>query len=102
MIRVSIPIDVGMVASTGSGTFALATPLRVDALIVLAIKEALGPRAPADKRERTERATFKGLADGKFRVAIDGRFFDRTDDVVMCAGTVTLRFFLQQSIHAPR
>jgi hypothetical protein len=102
MIRVPIPIDVGMVASTGSGSFALATPLRVDALIVLAINEALGPRAPQDKRDRTMRATFKGLADGKFRVAIDGRFFDRIDDVVMCAGTATLRFFLQPSVHAPR
>jgi hypothetical protein len=102
MIRVPIPIDVGMVVSTGSGSFALATPLRVDALIALAINEALGPRAPQDKRDRTLRATFKGLADGKFRVAIDGRFFDRIDDVVMCAGTATLRFFLQPSVHAPR
>lgn len=100
MIRVPIPIDIGTIAATGSDAFALATPLRVEALIGLAVNEALGPRAPQDKRERTLRATLSGFLAGKFRVHIDGRFFDRLDDTVVCAGTATLRFFHHRGVRA--
>jgi hypothetical protein len=98
MIRVRIPIDVGTIVTTGCSAFALGTPLRVDALIRLAVNEALGARAPQDKRERTLRSTLAGFRAGNFLLDIDGRFFDQLDQTVMCAGTVTLRFFLRRSV----
>jgi hypothetical protein len=93
VIRIPIPIDVGMVSATESCAFALATPIRVDQLLALAVLEALGSRAPGDKRERGIRATLSGFAEGKFVVDIDGRIFDRPEAVVMCSGVATLRFF---------
>ncbi len=93
MIRLPIPIDLGTVATTTSGAFALATPLRVDRLLVLAILEALGKRAPQDKRERSIRRALDGLRRGDFVVDIDGRLYRRPDDVAVCSGIVTLRFF---------
>jgi hypothetical protein len=101
MIRVRIPIDVGAIATTGCSAFALATPLRIETLIGLAVDESLGPRAPKDKRERTLRATLAGFRAGTFLLDIDGRFFDRLDDTVMCAGTATLRFFLRRGVRSP-
>lgn len=98
MIRVRIPIDIGTIVMTGCGAFALATPLRVETLIELAVSEALGPRAPQDKRERTMRSTLAGFRAGAYRVDVDGRFVDRLDDTIVCAGTVTLRFFLRRSV----
>jgi len=93
VIRIPIPIDVGMVSETQSCAFALATPIRVDHLLALAVREALGGRAPGDKRERSIKTTLTGFAEGKFVVDIDGRIYDRPDDVVMCSGVATLRFF---------
>lgn len=93
VIQVSIPIDVGTIVATTSGAFALATPLRVDRLLALAIHEALGSRAPADKRERSVRTALRGLAAGEFVIDVDGRIFERADAVVVCSGVVTLRFF---------
>lgn len=88
-----IPIDVGTIAATASCTFALATPLRVDRLLVLAVREALGARAPADKRRRGIDAALTGFAAGEFVVEVDGRIFKRPDAVVVCSGVATLRFF---------
>lgn len=93
MIRVPIPIDVGTIAATASCAFALATPIRVDRLVALAVTEAMGSRAPADKRARGVSATLAGFAAGEFVVDVDGRVFSRPDDVAVCAGTATLRFF---------
>jgi hypothetical protein len=93
VIRVSVPIDVGTIAAMASSAFALATPIRVDRLLELAVSQACGARAPQDKRERSIRTTLEGFRAGKFVVDIDGRLFDRPDAVVVCAGCATLRFF---------
>jgi hypothetical protein len=93
VIRVPVPIDVGTIAETASCAFALATPFRVERLLVLAVHEALGMRAPQDKRERAVRATLTGFTQGKFVVDIDGRIYDRPDAVVVCTGVAVLRFF---------
>ena len=93
MIRVTIPIDVGTIAATDSGAFALATPLRIGDLLALAIAQTLGSRAPQEKRERSVRTNLAAFVAGRFVVDIDGRLFSRPDDVVVCAGSATLRFF---------
>lgn len=76
-----------------SPAFRFATPLRVGELLALAVIEALGPRAPQDKRERGLRSTLASLEAGDFVVDIDGRLFRDPDDVVVCAGSATLRFY---------
>lgn len=93
MLRVAVPIDVSAVARTASAAFALATPLRVGDLLAAAILEALGPRAPQDKRDRVLRSTIAGMRAGTFVVEIDGRDYSDPDDVAVCSGTATLRFF---------
>ena len=93
VIRVSVPTDVGTIAETASDVFAAATPLRVAEILILAVREALGERAPHDKLERGIHATLAGFATGEFDVQVDGRSFRRLDDVVVCAGVATLRFF---------
>ena len=93
VIRVAIPIDVHTVAATACGAFALATPLRVDHLLRLAVYEVLGTHAPQDKRDRSVRTTLEGLRDRKFVVDIDGRAYDRPEAVVLCSGAAQLRFF---------
>lgn len=93
MIRVTVPVDDGIVESTGCAAFALATPLRADQLIALAVEEALGARAPQDKRERTLRTVTASFSAGDFVLDVDGRLFARPGDVVVCAKTATLRFF---------
>jgi hypothetical protein len=100
MLRVAIPIDVSAVARTASAAFALATPLRVGDVLRAAIHEALGPRAPQDKRERAVRSTVAGLRDGSFIVEIDGKRYSDPDDIVVCSGTATLRFFLRRALRA--
>ncbi|GAC1413674.1 MAG: hypothetical protein NVSMB64_23910 [Candidatus Velthaea sp.] len=97
MIRVSVPIDVNAVASNASAAFALATPLRVEDMVVLAVVQSLGPRAPQDKRERIVRRTLDGLCEGRFIVEIDGRHYYDPHAVVVCAGVVNLRFFSRRS-----
>jgi len=96
VIRVPIPIDVGTIVATGNSAFALATPIRVERLIALAVSKQCGERAPKEKRERHVRATLDGFRAGKFVVDIDGRLFERPDVVVVCAGIATLRFFLRE------
>jgi hypothetical protein len=93
MLRVAVPIDVNAVARTASAAFALATPLRVGDLLAAAILEALGPRAPQDKRERELRSTLEGLSCGRFVIEIDGRIYEDPDDVAVCSGVATLRFY---------
>lgn len=100
MLRVAVPIDVSAVASTASTAFALATPLRVADVLTAAVVEALGPRAPQDKRERVVRSVLAGLASGEYVAEIDGRIYMRPDDVAVCSGTVSLRFFLRRALHA--
>lgn len=95
MLRVAVPIDVTAVSRTASAAFALATPLRVADLLTAAVIEALGPRAPQDKRERVVRTTLDGLGAGRFVVEIDGRVYDHPEDVAVCSGTAELRFFLR-------
>jgi hypothetical protein len=100
MLRVAVPIDVSAVSRTASTAFALATPLRVGDLLTAAVIEALGPRAPQDKRDRVVCNTLAGLADGTYVVEIDGRVYDDPDDVAVCSGTATLRFFLRRALRA--
>ena len=100
MLRVAVPIDVSAVAAAASGAFALATPLRVGDLLAAAVVEALGPRAPQDKRERVIASTLAGLAGGSYVVEIDGRMYVHPDEVAVCAGTASLRFFLRPALRA--
>lgn len=94
MIRVRVPLDIHAVASSGSGAFALGTPLRVRDLLSLAVREAIGNRAPADKFARSLRAILLGLSNGHFTVAINGRTYGDAEKVVMCDSTADVRFFL--------
>ena len=98
MLRVAVPIDVSAVARTASTAFALATPLRVGDLVTAAVIEALGQRAPQDKRERVVRSTLTGLCTGTYVVEVDGRVYTDPDDVAVCSGTATLRFFLRRAL----
>ena len=94
MIRVRVPLDLHAVAADGSGAFALATPLRVRELVALAVREAIGLRAPQDKFVRSIRRTLAGLAEGDFTVDINGRRFADADAVVVCGDTADIRFFV--------
>jgi hypothetical protein len=95
MLRVAVPIDVSAVSRTASTAFALATPLRVGDVLAAGVIEALGPRAPQDKRDRVLRSTLDGLVSGTYVLEIDGRFYTDPDDVVVVSGTVMLRFFVR-------
>lgn len=97
MVRLAIPVDVNTVAATACEVFALATPLRVDQLLALAIGEAIGSRAPADKRERSIRRALAGFRAGDFVVDIDGRIHDRPETIAVCSGTITVRFFSNET-----
>lgn len=94
MIRVRVPLDLHAVSSSRSGAFALATPLRVRDLLSLAVREAIGSRAPADKFARSLRATLHGLSAGRFTVDINGRLFDDAEAVVVCGDVADVRFFI--------
>lgn len=94
VIRVRVPLDLHAVATDGAGTFALATPLRVRELLALAVREAIGMRAPHDKFQRSMHRTLAGLAAGDFTVDVDGRTFADPDEVVVCEGTASVRFFV--------
>jgi hypothetical protein len=96
MIRVRVPIDVNAVLCADSIAFALATPLRVGELLTHAVLDALGPRAPQDKRERTIASTHAGLNAGAFILEIDGRIYEHCDDVAVVAGIATLRFYRRE------
>ncbi len=94
MIRVRVPLDLHAVACSDSGAFALATPLRVRDLLSLAVREAIGSRAPADAFARSLRATLAGLSTGRFTLDIDGRHFSDAEAVVVCRDTADIRFFI--------
>jgi hypothetical protein len=96
MIRVRVPIDVNAVLCADSVAFALATPLRVGELLTHAVLDALGPRAPQDKRERMVASTHAGLNEGAFIVEIDGRIYEHCDDVTVVAGIANLRFYRRE------
>lgn len=100
MFRVAVPIDVSAVASTASTAFALVTPLRVADLVTAAVLEALGPRAPQDKRERVVGSTLDGLAQGTYVLEIDGRLYRHPEEVAVCSGTASLRFFHRRALRA--
>lgn len=68
--------------------------MRIERVVELAVKEAQGLRAPADKVERSITATLAGLYAGHFTVDVDGRTFEDPFAVVVCAGSATVRFFL--------
>jgi len=94
VIRVRIPLDLQAVAQSGAAVFALATPLRVRELLALAVREAIGDLAPADKFSRSVVRTLEGLYAGDFTLSIDGRTFADPDAVVVCGGTADVRFFV--------
>ncbi len=96
MIRVKVPLDLHAVAQSGSGAFALATPLRVADLLAFAVREVIGTRAPRDKFSRSVHRTLAGLAAGDFTVDVNGRTFADPDAVIVCDGVVDVRFFLSQ------
>ena len=100
VIRVRVPLDLHAVAADGSAAFALATPLRVRDLIALAVREAIGMRAPHDKFLRSIHRTLAGLAEGDFTVDVDGRRFADADAVVVCGGTADVRFYVGRRRHA--
>lgn len=95
VIRVRVPLDLHSVAEGGSAAFALATPLRVRELVALAVREAIGTRAPHDKFQRSMHRTLAGLANGDFTVDVNGRHFADADAVVVCEGVAHVRFFLR-------
>ena len=100
VIRVRVPLDLHAVTAAGSAAFALATPLRVRELLALAVREAIGERAPHDKLARSVTRTLAGLEAGDFTVDIDGRPFTDGDAVVVCEGEATVRFFLNRGTPA--
>jgi hypothetical protein len=102
MIRVTIPVDDRIIAAAGSDAFSFATPLRADQLIALAVDQALGARAPQDKRERMLRTVTASFSAGDFILDVDGRLIADPAVVVVCAKTATLRFFASRRPRSPR
>ena len=98
-----VPLDLHAVASSGSAAFALVTPLRVRDLLAMAVREAIGARAPQDKFFRSMHRTLAGVTAGDFTVDIDGRTFADVEAVVVCEGTAQVRFFVErQPVRVPR
>jgi hypothetical protein len=100
VIRVRVPLDLHAVTAAGSAAFALATPLRVRDLLALAVRESIGARAPHDKFQRSMVRTLAGLAAGDFTFDIDGRLFADGEAVVVCEGSVAVRFFISRGRRA--
>jgi hypothetical protein len=96
VIRVRVPLDLHAVALSGSAAFALVTPLRVRDLLALAVREAIGARAPQDKFFRSMHRTLAGVAAGDFTVDINGRSYGDVETVVVCEGTADVRFFVER------
>ncbi|MBV8689860.1 MAG: hypothetical protein JOZ59_07135 [Candidatus Eremiobacteraeota bacterium] len=95
MVRVNVPLDLSVVRSTACAAFALATPLRIDQIIALAVREAQGAKAPVDRIARCIRTTLAGFYAGHFFVDVDGRAFGDPRAVVMCERWANVRFFLR-------
>lgn len=70
--------------------------MRIEQLVALAVREAQGARAPADKIARSVASTLRGLHAGAFTVDVNGRTFSNPFDVVVCEGAADVRFFLAQ------
>jgi hypothetical protein len=96
VIRVRVPLDLHAISLAGSAAFALATPLRVRDLLALAVREAIGARAPQDKFQRSMMRTLAGLAAGDFTVDINGRLFTDGEAVVLCEDVADVRFFVNR------
>jgi hypothetical protein len=95
VVRVNVPLDLSVVRSTACAAFAFATPMRIEEIVALAVREAQGARAPVDKIRRCIRATLAGLYAGNFFVDVDGRAFRDPRTVVMCERWANVRFFLR-------
>jgi len=95
VVRVNVPLDLSVVRSTACAAFAIATPMRIEQIIALAVREAQGAKAPVDKIKRCIRATLAGFYAGNFFVDVDGRAFKDPRAVVMCERWATVRFFLR-------
>ncbi len=94
MISVRVPLDLHAVAASGCGAFASATPLRVRELLSLAVRQAIGKRAPGEMVAKALAGTLHGLHARHFTVEIDGRRFNHGDEVVVCSGVARVRFYL--------
>lgn len=94
VIMVRVPVDLHAVARSGCAAFASVTPLRLYHVLSLAVREAIGARAPREHFTRSLRATIAGLRAGRFTVDVDGRTFADPDEVVVCRETARVRFFL--------
>ena len=95
VVRVNVPLDLSVVRSTACAAFALATPMRIEEIVALAVREAQGARAPVDKIKRCIRTTLAGFYAGNFVVDVDGRAFRDPRTVVMCERWANVRFFLR-------
>ena len=95
VVRVNVPLDLSVVRSTACAVFALATPMRIDQIVALAVREAQGAKAPVDKIKRCIRATLAGFYAGHFFVDVNGRTFRDPRTVVMCERWANVRFFLR-------
>lgn len=93
MLRVRVPIDLGTVATTQSSAFALATPMLVRELLEIAVAITLGRRSPPDRRRRVLESTLEGLKASEFILEIDGKTHIDPDTLLVCSGSVALRFF---------
>lgn len=98
VIRVQVPLDLHSIACSGSAAFALATPVRIRELVALAVRQAIGARAPLDKFHRSVRTTLAGIAAGRFSVWVDGRCFDDVDDVIVCERVADVRFYVASPV----
>lgn len=94
VITVRVPVDLHAVACSRCSAFASVTPLRLYHVLSLAVREAIGARAPYEHFARSLRATIAGLRAGRFTVDVDGRTFAHPDEVVVCGTTARVRFFL--------
>ena len=98
VVRVNVPLDLSVVRSTACAAFALATPMRIEEIVALAVREAQGARAPVDKIKRCIRTTLAGFYAGNFAVDVDGRAFCDPRAVVMCERWANVRFFLRTRV----
>ena len=76
--------------------------MRATCFVALAVRESIGERAPHDKFQRSMVRTLAGLAAGDFTVDIDGRLFADGEAVVVCEGSVAVRFFISRGRRAGR
>ncbi|MHB8306345.1 MAG: hypothetical protein ACYDEU_10095 [Vulcanimicrobiaceae bacterium] len=95
-----MPLDLHAVTRTGSAVFACGTPLRVRHVVALAVREAIGARAPRETFQRSLRATLDGLSGGRYAVHIDGRRVRDPEAVIVCDAVAQVRFYLPHTSRA--